>query len=141
MDTAIAADPSNMAFARIDLGVAPGVSSLRACDARGALALAQSGDVNTQFGAAGALGSVSMTVSRYASEFSGAVGRDAADADSRKQAADAVKSEADSRRQATEGVNLDEELVNLTTYQQAFNASARMIQATKELFDVLNNII
>ena len=38
-------------------------------------------------------------------------------------------------------VNLDEELVNLTTYQQAFNASARLIQATKELFDVLTNMI
>ena len=62
-------------------------------------------------------------------------------ASSRKDSADAVKTEADSRRQATESVNLDEELVNLTTYQQAFNASARMIQATKELFDVLNNII
>ena len=31
--------------------------------------------------------------------------------------------------------------VNLTTYQQAFNASARMIQATKDLFDVLANLI
>ena len=48
---------------------------------------------------------------------------------------------ATSRRQSVEGVNLDEELVNLTTYQQAFNASARMIQATKDLFDVLTNII
>ena len=47
----------------------------------------------------------------------------------------------DARRQATEGVNLDEELVNLTTYQQAFNASARLIQATKDLFDVLTNMI
>ena len=40
-----------------------------------------------------------------------------------------------------ESVNLDEELVNLTTYQQAFNASARMIQATKDLFDVLTQLI
>ena len=45
------------------------------------------------------------------------------------------------RRQAVEGVNLDEELVRMTTYQQAFNASARMIQAAKELFDVLTNIV
>ena len=45
------------------------------------------------------------------------------------------------RRQSVEGVNLDEELVRLTTFQQAFNASARMIQAAKELFDVLTNII
>jgi flagellar hook-associated protein 1 FlgK len=31
--------------------------------------------------------------------------------------------------------------VNLTTYQQAFNASARMIQATKDMFDVLTGMI
>jgi flagellar hook-associated protein 1 len=57
------------------------------------------------------------------------------------KAADAVTSEATARRQSVEGVNLDEELVRLTTYQQAFNASARMIQATKELFDVLTSMI
>ena len=55
--------------------------------------------------------------------------------------ADAVSAEADNRRQSVEGVNLDEELVNLTTYQQAFNASARMIQAVGELYDVLLGIV
>jgi flagellar hook-associated protein 1 FlgK len=54
---------------------------------------------------------------------------------------EAVSSEVAARRQSVEGVNIDEELVRLTTYQQAFNASARMIQAAKELFDVLTNII
>jgi flagellar hook-associated protein 1 FlgK len=82
-----------------------------------------------------------MTLSRYASEFSGSIARQAADAQSRADAAESVKTEADARRQSVESVNLDEELVNLTTYQQAFNASARMIQAAKELFDVLTNMI
>ena len=36
-----------------------------------------------------------------------------------------------------EGVNLDEELVKMTTYQQAFNASARMITAANEMYDAL----
>ena len=49
--------------------------------------------------------------------------------------------EVDTQRQAQEGVNLDEELINLTTYQQAFNASARLIQATKDMYDVLVNIL
>ena len=40
-----------------------------------------------------------------------------------------------------EGVNIDEELIHLTTYQQAYNANARMIQAAKDLFDILANII
>ena len=141
VDRTIAADPSKLAFAKLDLSVAPGQPALRAGDATGALALAAAGDVNMSFGAAGALGASTMTVSRYASELAGAIGRDSADASSRKDAADAIKTEADNRLQSTESVNLDEELVNLTTYQQAFNASARMIQATKDLFDVLAGLI
>ncbi len=82
-----------------------------------------------------------MTVSRYASEFGGSIGRESAAADTRRSSAQAVRTEAVNRRQSVEGVNLDEELVRLTTYQQAFNASARMIQAAKELFDVLTNIV
>ena len=54
--------------------------------------------------------------------------------------ADAVREEADMRRSSVEGVNLDEELINMTTYQQAFNASARVIQASKDLFDTLLNM-
>jgi len=141
LDPAIVSNSSKLAFAHLDLDVAAGAPSLRSGDARGALALAAAGDVNTSFGAAGGLSDVTMTVSRYASEFSGSIARQAADAQSRADAADAVKTEADARRQSTESVNLDEELVNLTTYQQAFNASARMISAAKELFDVLTNMI
>jgi flagellar hook-associated protein 1 FlgK len=141
VDPAIAGDPTRLAFAKVDLTASGAQPAIRPGDATGALALAGSGDLNTRFGAAGGLGALTMTVSRYASEFSGSIGRDAADAGSRKDSADAVKTEANSRLQATESVNLDEELVNLTTYQQAFNASARMIQATKDLFDVLTNLI
>ena len=47
----------------------------------------------------------------------------------------------DANSQAVSGVNLDEELINLTTYQQAFNASARLIQATKDMFEVLTGIL
>jgi flagellar hook-associated protein 1 FlgK len=141
IDPVVAADPSKLAFAQLDLDAAAGTPSLRPGDSRGALALAASGDVNTTFGSASGLSTVSMTVARYASEFSGSIARNAADAESRQDSADAVKSEADARRQSAESVNLDEELVNLTTYQQAFNASARVISATKELFDVLTNLI
>jgi flagellar hook-associated protein 1 FlgK len=84
---------------------------------------------------------MTMSLSRYASDFSGAIARKASTAESRKDAADAVSSEVDSQRQSEEGVNLDEELINLTTYQQAFNASARLIQATKDMFDVLTGIL
>lgn len=141
VDPVIQGNPMNLAFAKLDLSVAPGQPNLRPGDGRGALALSQAGDTPAGFAAAGALGPVTMTVSRYATEFGGSVGRDAKAAEVRQQAAEAVQTEATARLQSVEGVNLDEELVRLNTYQQAFNASARMIQAAKDLFDILANIV
>jgi flagellar hook-associated protein 1 FlgK len=40
-----------------------------------------------------------------------------------------------------EGVNLDQELISMTTYQQAFSASARLVQAGKDLYDVLLQMV
>ena len=35
------------------------------------------------------------------------------------------------------GVNLEEELANMILYQNAFNASARLLQTTREMFEEL----
>lgn len=135
-------NPKLVPFAQLDLSQTVGGSpALAIGDGRGALALAKSGDTTAAFAAAGDASAVKMTVSRYASDFSGAIARKSATAASRKDAADAVSTEVSSQRQSEEGVNLDEELINLTTYQQAFNASARLIQATKDMFDVLTGIL
>jgi flagellar hook-associated protein 1 FlgK len=141
VDPTIAANPNDLAFGHLDLSVAAGTPAVSPGDGAGALALSQVGDQSTLFKAAGQLGNVTMTLSQYAAQFGGQIGRDAQTADNQKQATAAVKTEADTRLQSVEGVNIDEELVALTTYQQAYNANARMITATKELFDTLANLI
>ncbi|MDP3855278.1 flagellar hook-associated protein FlgK [Phenylobacterium sp.] len=140
-DQALVSNPMKLSLATLDLSVAVGQPAITAGDGRGARLIAAAGDVSTSFSAAGELGGVTMTVSRYASEFGGSIGRQAQGAETRKQSAESVANEAIARRQSVEGVNIDEELVRLTTYQQAFNASARMIQAAKDMFDVLTNMI
>jgi flagellar hook-associated protein 1 FlgK len=140
-NAALTNDPTKLAFGKLDLTAAAGQPALRPGDGRGALALATSGEVVTGFQASGTLGNVAMSVSRYAGEFGGSIGREAASAETRAKSAEAVLKEANARRQSVEGVNLDEELVNLTTYQQAFNASARMIQAANDLFDILVQMV
>lgn len=137
LDAAILADPSLLAMAQLDPTAAVGDSVLAQGDGRGGVGLAEAGDTTTSFAAAGGFGAVSMTVSRYASEFGGHVGRKAGNAETAMTSAQAVKDEADARRQSVEGVNMDEELVNMTTYQQAFNASARVITAAKDMYDAL----
>ena len=46
-------------------------------------------------------------------------------------------SESTTRQQNVSGVNLDEEAANLLRYQQAYQASAKIIQASQQLFDTL----
>ncbi len=128
VDPAIAANPRRLALGRLDLSAAAGRPVLAAGDSRNALALAAAGDL-----AAGG----AMSLSRRASDFSGAIGATAQAAGARREAALALAEEVATQRSSAEGVNLDEELVKLTTYQQAFNASSRLIQAAKDMYDVL----
>jgi flagellar hook-associated protein 1 FlgK len=137
----MAADPTKLPFGTLNLGVAAGQSAITPGDGSGALALSQATQNAALFKAAGDLGNVSMTITEYAAQFGGSVGRDAATAQSQSTSATAVQTQADAKRQAVEGVNIDEELIHLTTYQQAYTANARMIQATKDLFDVLAALI
>jgi flagellar hook-associated protein 1 FlgK len=141
IDPAMEANPAKLPFAKLDLTAAAGTPALAVGDGRGALALAKAGDSIAAFANAGDTAGSKKSVLSYGADFSGSIARKANSATSRKEAADSVKTEVDAQRQSQEGVNLDEELVNLTTYQQAFNASARLIQATKDMFDVLTNII
>ena len=38
-------------------------------------------------------------------------------------------------------MNLDQELVNLTTYQQSYNASARLISTVRDMYDTLISMV
>ncbi|MDB5430741.1 MAG: flgK [Caulobacter sp.] len=133
----IAASPGNLSLASLNLSATAGTPALAVGDPTNAFKLAAVGDAITRFGAAGSLGATTATVSSYAAALAGAIGRAAAGADQQKTSAEAVSTEATNRRSAAEGVNLDEELVSMTTYQQAFNASARLISAAKDMYDAL----
>jgi flagellar hook-associated protein 1 FlgK len=50
---------------------------------------------------------------------------------------ESLRAEAVSRQQNVAGVNLDEEAANLLRFQQAYQASAKIIQASQTLFDAL----
>ena len=133
--------PARLALARLNLSAAVGTAALSPGDGRGALALADAGQRAANFQAAGGASGGSISVSRYAAELSGEVGGKAAAAKNRMETAKALYTEAGARQTAQEGVNLDEELVLMTTYQQAFNASARLIQAAKDMYDTLMGMV
>ena len=137
----IAANPANMALAKLDLSAPAGSAVVAPGDGSGAAALAKAATASVSFGAAGNLPGMTTTVSQYAANLAGALGQQASAASAANTAATAVQSEAQTRLQSVEGVNLDEELVNLTTYQQAYNASARLIQASQSMINTLLDVV
>jgi len=137
----IAANPMDMALAKLDLSAASGTPAVAVGDGSGATALAAVANAQASFGAAGTLPAMTTTISQYAANLAGALGQQTSAADSADTAAAAVQTEAQTRLQSTEGVNLDQELVNLTTYQQAYNASARLVQASQNMISTLLDII
>lgn len=134
-------DPGKLALAQMNLSAAAGTPALSKNDGRGGLALGDVGKTNVAFAAAGGNSGGTKTLSSYAADFAGEIGGKASAAKTRSETASALAKEADSRRTSAEGVNMDEELVNMTTFQQAYNASARLIQASKDMYDVLIGIL
>jgi len=137
----IQTNPSKLALAQLNPAALIGTSALSAGDGRGALGLADAGTRTVNFQAAGASAGGAQSITRYASDLSGDIGARAAAAKTRAESTAAIATEAKSRQTSYEGVNLDEELVAMTTYQQAFNASARLIQAASDMYDTLLGMI
>jgi flagellar hook-associated protein 1 FlgK len=65
------------------------------------------------------------------------VGTKAREAQINGTAADAAVTQATNAQQSVSGVNLDEEAANLLRYQQAYQASGKVMQVASQLFDTL----
>jgi flagellar hook-associated protein 1 FlgK len=137
----IAANSQNLALGQLDLSAGAGNPVTAAGDGSGALALAAAGNASVSFAAAGALPATSTSLTQYAANLAGDLGQRATLADNAKTTAQAVQTEATSRLSSATGVNLDQELINLTTYQQAYSASAQLIQATKTMYNALLSMV
>lgn len=138
----IAANPQNLGFAQLDLSqTVNGLAALGVGDGSGAAAIANSGSNTITFSPAGAMPGGNMSVSTYASQFAGQVATAASAADNASQSASALQTQASTQLSSAEGVNLDTELVNLTTYQQAYNACARLIQASQDMYTTLMQVM
>lgn len=68
------------------------------------------------------------------------VGTKAREAQINSTAADAAVTQATNAQQSVSGVNLDEEAANLLRYQQAYQASGKVMQVASTLFDTLLSI-
>jgi flagellar hook-associated protein 1 FlgK len=86
-------------------------------------------------------GSGAFTFDEFYNALVSAVGVQSSSAQAGVRQQEGVLLQLNNRRESISGVSVDEELVNLIQFQQAFNASARMISLVEELFDTLINRI
>ncbi len=138
----IKSNPGLLASAQANLaGAASGARVLAPGDGRGALGIEAAGTEPRAFASAGALMGQVTSVMDYGARLAGHAGVRAEALESARSAAESVRQEVRERRMSEEGVNLDEELVKMTTYQQAYAAASRMIQAAKDLYDVVLSMV
>jgi flagellar hook-associated protein 1 len=67
----------------------------------------------------------------------GQVGTDVATATSQSATPTTIQGQADAQRQSAEGVNLDEELANMTQFQNAYSASAKYLSTVDQTIQTL----
>lgn len=143
VDPAIRADGSRLALGQLDITGATAVGDvvISAGDNTGGTALQEALTGPRNFDAAGSLNATAASLQDYASRIAGTIGSRAARAESEAESAVVLRETAAQKRTDVEGVNLDEELAAMTRFQQSYNASARMLQAAKEMTDILLNIV
>lgn len=102
-------------------------------DSRNALAL---GQLQTQGTVAGGTANYQVAYSRLVSD----AGNKTREIQVTAEAQSALLKQAQNSRDALSGVNLDEEAANLLRFQQAYQASAKVIDIGSRLFDVILSI-
>lgn len=135
-------DPGRLALSSLNLAATTaGQTAVAAGDSTGAQALQAAARARLSFDATGGTPASQATLIDYASRIAGDIGRQAGAAQRQMESAQALATEADRRRAAVEGVNLDEELVKMTIFQQSYSAAARLIRVADELYEALLSMV
>ncbi len=140
---AILADPKLLSLAKIDTSstaTAGTVPALTPGDGRGAVEFQQLAEKAVVFNAAGHLAGVTTTLSSYAGAVLSDMATQSAISQRLQEDRKALSGELSARLEGETGVNLDEELALMVVYQNAYNASARLIGTAREMMDTLMQI-
>jgi flagellar hook-associated protein 1 FlgK len=109
-------------------------------DNSGAIAFQNVISKTRSFPGAGGITAQTASLSDYAAAFYQDVSTQSNAVTTNQTTQDDRLQEAQSRQAASSGVNLDEELTNLTTYQQAYSAGARVLTVVDQLYNTLLQI-
>jgi flagellar hook-associated protein 1 FlgK len=142
VSSAISSSPQRLAFGQPSItgSTVAGDQIVSSGDASGLQALQTLSSTKQTFAAAGGMVAQSSTLSSYAANFYQDIATRGAAAQSNTTAQTDRLTAAQQAQSSVSGVNLDEELTNMMTYQQAYSAGARMLQVVQTLYNALLQI-
>ena len=111
-----------------------------ASDDATARALAAAFSQTVSFGPVGGLPATDSTLSGYGTTIASFNASNAANAETQFAFQESLHRDLLDKSLSFSGVNIDEEMANLVLYQNAYQASARLVQAADELFSILINL-
>ena len=82
-------------------------------------------------------GSGAFTFDEFYNAIISTVGLQSFSAQARESQQDGILLQLRNRRDSISGVSIDEEMINMIKFQEAYNASARVISVVQEMFDTL----
>jgi flagellar hook-associated protein 1 len=138
----IVADPGSIAAATLSsaAGLAPGDVAVTPGDNTTAQAIANAFNQRISFAATGQLSAGSHTLADYGGAILSLNATQANNAANELDWRNGLYQTLSNKASAQSGVNLDEEMGNIILLQNAYAASARVINTTSQLFDILMNI-
>jgi flagellar hook-associated protein 1 FlgK len=125
---------------QITASTVAGNSVVSAGDNSGAIALENVIKKSQSFQAAGGIAAQTASLSDYAASFYQNLSTQSNAVTTNQTTQDDRLTEANSRVSSNSGVNLDEELTSLTSYQQAYAAGARILTTVDQLYQTLLQI-
>ncbi len=138
----VAGNPASIGFARpmLTASSVAGDTIVSAGDNAGAIALQNAITTTQNFKSAGGIAAQASSLSDYAAAFYQNLSTQSNSVTANQVTQDGRLTEAQSRLSSNSGVNLDEELMALTSYQQAYAAGARMLTVVDKLYQTLLDI-
>ncbi len=140
--SAVANNPARLGSATpgITATTVAGNNIVESGDNSGAIAFENAINTTQSFQAAGGISAQTASLSDYAASFYQNLSTQSNAVTTNQTTQDDRLTEANSRVSSNSGVNLDEELTNLTTYQQAYAAGARILTTVDALYQTLLQI-
>ncbi|MGF1624992.1 MAG: flagellar hook-associated protein FlgK [Alphaproteobacteria bacterium] len=136
----IDANPNLISSATANAGAGVGAVAVTLGDGTAMAALASALDANNAFDAAGGLPASNIPFAQYAASMLSYTANQGSNVDRELTFSQSYQQALEFKASSTSGVNLDEELSNMILLQNAYQASARVMQVASEMLELLSRI-